>query len=74
MRILIGSNVHWWNAEAEYAATIANLLKRAGHSVFVLTRPASLNERRLKELGLNLVTEIPKQIIDNFIKNNKPKI
>jgi len=58
MKILIGSNVHWWNAEAAYAATIAKLLEEAGHNVFVLTRPDSLNEQRLKELGLHLVTHI----------------
>jgi len=58
MRILIGSNVHWWNAEAAYAATIAQLLKRAGHIVFVITRLGSLNERHLKELGLSIITHI----------------
>ena len=58
MKILIGSNVHWWNAEAAYACTIAKLLQDAGHSVFVLTRPGSLNEQRLKERGLCLVTHI----------------
>jgi glycosyltransferase involved in cell wall biosynthesis len=58
MKILIGSNVHWWNAEAAYASSIAKLLHDAGHSVFVLTRPGSLNEQRLKERGLNLVTHI----------------
>ena len=58
MRILIGSNVHWWNAEAAYAATIAQLLKRAGHIVFVITCPGSSNEKNLKKLGLNLVTHV----------------
>ena len=58
MKILIGSNVHWWNAEAAYASSIAKLLQDAGHSVFVLTRPGSLNEKRLKESGLRLVTHI----------------
>ncbi len=58
MKILIGSNVHWWNAEAAYACIIAKLLQDAGHSVFVLTRPDSLNEQRLKERGLRLVTHI----------------
>jgi len=58
MKILIGSNVHWWNAEAAYAATIAQLLKEAGHTVFVLTRPDSLNAQHLKERGLRLLTHI----------------
>ncbi|HIA57504.1 MAG TPA: glycosyltransferase, partial [Candidatus Lambdaproteobacteria bacterium] len=51
-------NVHWWNAEAAYAATIAQLLKEAGHTVFVLTRPDSLNAQHLKERGLRLLTHI----------------
>ena len=58
MKILIGSNIHWWNAEAAYAATIAKLLDQAGHSVFVLTRKDSLNEENLKRLDLSLVTHI----------------
>jgi len=58
MKILIGSNVHWWNAEAAYAAAIAQLLKQAGHSVFVLTRPDSLNSKHLSERGLRLLTHI----------------
>ena len=58
MNILIGSNIHWWNAEAAYASSIAKLLQDAGHSVFVLTRPGTLNEQRLKERGLRLVTHI----------------
>ena len=58
MKILIGSNVHWWNAEAAYAAAIAQLLKQAGHSVFVLTRSDSLNSKHLSERGLRLLTHI----------------
>ena len=58
MRILIGSNVHWWNAEAAYASKIAQLLKQAGHKVFVLTRPDSLNSQKLGSLGLSLVEHI----------------
>ena len=58
MNILIASNVHWWNAEAAYACAIAKLLQDAGHTVFVLTCPGSLNEKILKENGLNLVTHI----------------
>ena len=58
MRILIGSNVHWWNAEAAYASKIAQLLQQAGHKVFVLTRPDSLNSQKLGTLGLSLVEHI----------------
>ena len=56
--ILIGSNVHWWNAEAAYAATTAELLQKAGHRVFVLTRPNTLNAKNLQKRGLSLVTHI----------------
>ena len=58
MKILIGSNVHWWNAEAAYAAKIAQLLLQEGHKVFVLTRPDSLNSQKLSSLGLSLVEHI----------------
>ena len=57
MNILIGSNVHWWNAEAAYAAVIAKLLKDNGHRVIVLTRPGSDNEKKLRNLGLEVITE-----------------
>ena len=58
MRILIGSNVHWWNAEAAYASKIAQLLQQAGHKVFVLTLPDSLNSQKLGSHGLFLVEHI----------------
>ena len=68
MKILIGSNVHWWNAEAAYAAKIAQLLQQAGHKVFVLTRPDSLNSLKLSSLGLSLVEHI------NLNSNNPFKL
>ena len=58
MKILIGSNVHWWNAEAAYAAKTAQLLEQAGHTVFVLTCPGSLNSENLSKRGLSLVEHI----------------
>lgn len=58
MKILIVSNVRWWNAEAAYACAIAALLDKAGHSVTVMTCRHSDNEKRLKEFGLDLVTDI----------------
>ncbi len=57
MNILIGSNVHWWNAEAAYAAVTARMLQEAGHCVYVLTRSGSENARRLREMGLTVITE-----------------
>ena len=59
MRILITSNVRWWNAEAAYAATLAKELLNAGHKVWVLTLPNSLNETKLRNWNLPIITDIP---------------
>ena len=59
MRILITSNVRWWNAEAAYAATLARELLNAGHKVWVLTLPNSLNEAKLRNWNLPIITDIP---------------
>ena len=59
MRILITSNVRWWNAEAAYAAILARELLNAGHKVWVLTRPNSLNETKLRNWNLPIITDIP---------------
>ena len=59
MRILITSNVRWWNAEAAYAATLARELLHAGHRVWVLTLPNSLNETKLRNWNLPIITDIP---------------
>lgn len=63
MRILICSNVHWWNAEAAYAAAVASALEQAGHEVWVLTRPESLNEQKLRESQLRVVTDIDLNVL-----------
>ena len=59
MRILITSNVRWWNAEAAYAATLAHVLIQAGHQVWVLTIPGSLNEAKLRCWNLPTISHIP---------------
>ncbi len=59
MRILITSNVRWWNAEAAYAAILARELLNAGHKVWVLTLPNSLNETKLRNWNLPIITDIP---------------
>ena len=59
MNILISSCVHWWNAEAAYAAALAEVLLEAGHQVTVLTRPGTTNWRHLDKRGLPLCTDIP---------------
>lgn len=58
LNILIGSNVHWWNADAAYAAVTAEILEGAGHRVFVLTRPHTVNFAQLQKRGLRLLTDI----------------
>ena len=50
--------MHWWNADAAYAAITAELLEGAGHRVFVLTRPHTANSIQLQKRGLTLLTEI----------------
>ena len=59
MRILITSNVRWWNAEAAYAAILARELLNGGHKVWVLTLPNSLNETKLRNWNLPIITDIP---------------
>ncbi len=59
MRILITINVRWWNAEAAYAAILARELLNAGHKVWVLTLPNSLNETKLRNWNLPIITDIP---------------
>ena len=59
MNVLISSPVHWWNAEAAYAAVLAEVLRQAGHKVWVLTRPGTLNHAELEARGLPLLTGIP---------------
>ena len=59
MRILITSNVRWWSAEAAYAAILARELLNAGHKVWVLTLPNSLNETKLRNWNLPIITDIP---------------
>ncbi|MEE8435570.1 MAG: glycosyltransferase family 4 protein [bacterium] len=59
MNVLISSPVHWWNAEAAYAAVLAEVLRQDGHKVWVLTRPDTLNHAELEARGLSLLTDIP---------------
>ena len=52
--ILIGSNVHWWNAEAAYAKATAEALQNLGHRIWIHTRPKTLNASHLKDFSLLL--------------------
>ncbi len=52
--VLIGSNVHWWNAEAAYAKATAEALQNLGHRVWIHTQPNTLNASHLKDFPLLL--------------------
>ncbi len=59
MNVLLSSCVHWWNAEAAYAAALAEQLLAAGHRVILWTQPGTRNAEELERRGLPLVTTIP---------------
>ncbi|MBI3991708.1 MAG: glycosyltransferase family 4 protein [Candidatus Lambdaproteobacteria bacterium] len=59
MKVLISSYVHWWNAEAAYAAALAQTLSAAGHTVRLLTQPGTRNAQHLQTLGLPVDTSLP---------------
>ena len=59
MRVLISSCTHWWNAEAAYAAVLAEELLGNGHQAMVWTQPGTANEAQLLLRGLPVVSTIP---------------
>lgn len=59
MNILLSSFVHWWNAEAAYAAVLAEVLGADGHRVWVLTRRGTYNGAQLRARGLETLTDYP---------------
>ena len=59
MKILLSSYVHWWNAEAAYAAVLGEVLRDDGHRVWMLTRPGTRNHDALQSRGLEVITEFP---------------
>ncbi|MCZ6557410.1 MAG: glycosyltransferase family 4 protein [SAR324 cluster bacterium] len=59
MNVLLSSCVHWWNAEAAYAAVLAEQLLAAGHRVTVWTQAGTHNARELERRGLPIETSIP---------------
>ncbi len=58
--------MHWWNADAAYAAITAELLEGAGHRVYVLTRPHTANAGQLQQRGLTLLTDIELNTVNPF--------
>jgi glycosyltransferase involved in cell wall biosynthesis len=59
MNILLSSCTHWWNAEAHYAAILAECLREAGHKVWVLTQPGTRHAGELQRRGIQALTDIP---------------
>jgi glycosyltransferase involved in cell wall biosynthesis len=59
MNVLLSACTHWWNAEAHYAAVLAECLRESGHRVWTLTQPGTRHEEHLRRRGLDVVTDIP---------------
>jgi len=59
VKVLLSSCFHWWNAEAAYAAAVAEGLLRAGHDVRVWTQAGTRNEAELRARGLPLLAGLP---------------
>lgn len=59
MNVLVSSYVHWWNAEAAYAAAVAEALSADGHRVWVLTRRGTYNGAQLRARGLDTLNDFP---------------
>lgn len=67
MNVLISSYVHWWNAEAAYAAALASALLDNGHKAWVLTQPGTRNEKELLKRGLPVRTDFRLRSSNPFI-------
>ena len=59
MNVLLSSCTHWWNAEAHYAANLAEELLGHGHQAWVLTQPGTRHAEQLQRRGLPLITDLP---------------
>jgi glycosyltransferase involved in cell wall biosynthesis len=59
VNVLVSSYVHFWNAEAAYAAAVAEVLGAAGHRVWVLTRRGTYNGAQLRARGLETLNDFP---------------
>ncbi|MBN2382311.1 glycosyltransferase family 4 protein [bacterium] len=52
MRILLVCHVRWFNAEAYYALTLAELFRENGHELVLMTQPGSMLAARAREYGI----------------------
>lgn len=57
MKILHVAQIHWYNAEVQYAWDLARWTAREGHEVHALTRPGTLAEVKAREAELIVHTE-----------------
>jgi glycosyltransferase involved in cell wall biosynthesis len=59
VNVLLSSYIQPWNAEAAYAAAVAETLGAAGHRVWVLTRRGTYNGAQLRARGLETLADFP---------------
>ena len=59
MNVLLSSLGHWWNAEAAYAAALAEALIKDGHKAWLLAPPGTRNMAALKDKGLPVLEGLP---------------
>lgn len=57
MKILHVAQIHWHNAEVQYAWDLAAALARRGHECHALTRPGTVAMQRAEEAGLTVLGE-----------------
>lgn len=57
MKILHVAQIHWYNAEVQYAYDLADRMRARGHEVHILTRTGSLAARIARERGFKLFEE-----------------
>ena len=55
MNVLISSGFRWWNAEAAYAASLAEVLREAGHGAWIIAPAGTRNAEELARRGLEPV-------------------
>lgn len=58
MNVLISSGFRWWNAEAAYAARLAELLRAAGHGAWVIAPGGTANAEALARRGIEPLSDL----------------
>jgi len=57
VKILHVVQIHWYNAEVQYAYDLAELQAKRGHEIHVLTRVDSLSAKKARERGFKVFVE-----------------